>query len=133
METSDLPSDANNANATIAMNLPTESKSVKRRSSERSLSARMRHGMGIDTCMPFRYRPCRVRWPEHKTMSRQTRFPYCMTLRLAAPMESELENLAYDRRMSKAEFIRRCIGQAIADAYQHGTPNKCSQAQRGAL
>ena len=36
METSDLPSDADNTNATIAINLPTESKSVKRLSSERS-------------------------------------------------------------------------------------------------
>jgi hypothetical protein len=51
METSDLPSDADSANATIAIDFPTESKSVKRRSSERPLSARMTHGIGIDTCI----------------------------------------------------------------------------------
>ena len=56
-----------------------------------------------------------------------------MTLRLEPSMESELENLAYDRNVSKAGFIRRCIGQAIADAHQHGTSTKHSQAQRGAL
>ena len=56
-------------------------------------------------------------------MSKTKTFPYCMTLRLSAPMESELENLAYDRQMSKASFIRRCIGEAIADAYEHGTQN----------
>jgi predicted DNA-binding protein len=56
-------------------------------------------------------------------MSKTKTFPYCMTLRLSAPMESELENLAYDRRMSKAGFIRACIRQAIADAYRHGTQN----------
>jgi predicted DNA-binding protein len=66
-------------------------------------------------------------------MSRPTRYSYSMTLRLEPSMESELENLAYDRNVSKAGFIRRCIGQAIADAHQHGTSTKHSQAQRGAL
>ena len=66
-------------------------------------------------------------------MSRQTRFPYCMTLRLTAPMESELENLAYDLRLSKAGFIRHCIRQAITNAYEHGTQNAHLQTQGGAL
>ena len=66
-------------------------------------------------------------------MSRQTRFPYCMTLRLTTPMQSEVENLAYDSQLSQAQFIRRCIRQAIADAYEHGTQNTHLQAQGGAL
>jgi hypothetical protein len=67
------------------------------------------------------------------TMKRSKHFPYCMTLRLTAPMESELENLAYDLRLSKAGFIRRCIRQAIAEAYDHRTPSKSFQFQGGAL
>src|ERR1017187_6857457 len=43
METSDLHFDADATKATSDMNLPTESKSVKRRSSERSLSHRAAH------------------------------------------------------------------------------------------
>ena len=54
-------------------------------------------------------------------MSKMKTFPYCMTLRLTAPMESELENLAYDRNVSKAGFIRRCLHLAIADARHGGT------------
>jgi hypothetical protein len=53
-------------------------------------------------------------------MSKMKTFPYCMTLRLTAPMETELENLAYDRHLSKAGFIRRCLHLAIADA-RHST------------
>jgi hypothetical protein len=54
-------------------------------------------------------------------MSKMKTFPYCMTLRLTAPMETELENLAYDRNVSKASFIRRCLYRAIADARQGRT------------
>jgi hypothetical protein len=66
-------------------------------------------------------------------MSRQTRFPYCMTLRLTAPMESEVENLAFDNHLSKAGFIRRALRRAIADACEHGTRNTHLQTQGGAL
>ena len=66
-------------------------------------------------------------------MSRPKNFPYAMTLRLTTPMQSELENLAYDRRMSQASFIRRCIRQGISDAYDHGTQNTHLQTQGGAL
>jgi hypothetical protein len=48
-------------------------------------------------------------------------------------MESELENLAYDRRTSKASVIRHCIAESIADANGHRTPTKCCQNQKGAL
>ena len=69
----------------------------------------------------------------NKNMSKMKTFPYCMTLRLTAPMESELENLAYDLRLSKAGFIRRCIRHGIANASERGTQNTQSQTQGGAL
>ena len=65
-------------------------------------------------------------------MSKMKTFPYCMTLRLTAPMETELENLAYDRNVSKAGFIRRCLRRAIAEAYEH-VPDQYRQDQGGAL
>ena len=68
----------------------------------------------------------------NKTMSKMKTFPYCMTLRLTAPMETELENLAYDRNVSKAGFIRRCLRRAIAEAYEH-VPDQYRQDQGGAL
>jgi predicted transcriptional regulator len=61
------------------------------------------------------------------TMSRSRNYPYSMTLRLSSPMQSELENLAFDRHVSKAGFIRRCIRQGIADAYRHGTQDTQNQ------
>jgi hypothetical protein len=67
------------------------------------------------------------------TMKRSKHFPYCMTLRLTAPMESELENLAYDLRLSRAGFIRIALRRAIADAYEHATQNTHLQTQGGAL
>ena len=81
---------------------------------------------------PFRYRHAGFDG-RNKKMSRQTRFPYCMTLRLTTPMQSEVENLAYDSQLSQAQFIRRCIRQAIVDAYDHRTPSKTSQIHGGAL
>lgn len=48
-------------------------------------------------------------------------------------MQSEVENLAYDSRLSKAQFIRRCLRRAIADAYDHGTQYTHLQTQGGAL
>ena len=56
-----------------------------------------------------------------------------MTLRLSIPMQSEVENLAYESRLSKAQFIRIALRRAIADAYEHGTQNPHLQAQGGAL
>jgi predicted transcriptional regulator len=56
-----------------------------------------------------------------------------MTLRLEPSMESELEDLAYGRNVSKAGFIRRCIRQAIADAYERGTQHTQIQTRGGAL
>ena len=56
-----------------------------------------------------------------------------MTLRLSSPMQCEVENLAYESRLSKAQFIRIALRRAIADAYDHGTPSRSFQTQGGAL
>jgi hypothetical protein len=69
----------------------------------------------------------------NNTMSKLKTFPYCMTLRLTAPMESELENLAYDLRLSRAGTIRRILSRAIADAYNDATQNTHLRVQGGAL
>ena len=66
-------------------------------------------------------------------MSRSRNYPYAMTLRLSTPMQAEVENLAYDSRMSKAQFIRFALRRAIADAYEHGTQKTHFQTQGGAL
>ena len=55
-----------------------------------------------------------------------------MTLRLTNDMESELESLAYDRRLSKAGTIRQMLRRGIAQAYGHGTQDEHLQAQGGA-
>jgi hypothetical protein len=68
-----------------------------------------------------------------KNMSRSRNYPYAMTLRLSSPMQCEVENLAYDSRLSMAQFIRRALRRAIADAYEHGTQNTHLQAEGGAL
>ena len=52
-------------------------------------------------------------------MPKPKRYSYCLTLRLEPCMETELENLAYDLKLSKAGTIRRAIRRAIVDAYQH--------------
>ena len=64
-------------------------------------------------------------------MSKPKTFPYCMTLRLSAPMESELENLAYDWRLSKAGTIRRILRRAISD--EHELPDQYRQVHGGEL
>jgi hypothetical protein len=46
-------------------------------------------------------------------------------------MDDDLDDLAYDRRMSKAGTIRRILGRAIAEAYEQGAQNKIFQI-RGA-
>ena len=65
-------------------------------------------------------------------MSKMKTFPYSMTLRLTTPMESELENLAFDNHLSKAGFIRRCLRRAIAEAYEH-VPDQYRRDEGGAL
>jgi hypothetical protein len=120
METSDLPSYTNATKATIVINCPTEMKFVKWRSKS--------HPGNVPGCrtalvyipvsaIQVSAMPDQDGW--NKTMSKLKRFPYCMTLRLSAPMESELENLAYDLRLSRAGTIRRILRRAITDA-RHG-------------
>jgi len=64
-------------------------------------------------------------------MPRPTKYPYTMSLRLAANMQDELDNMAYEFRISRAQFIRRALHRAIADAYQHELPITTFQAQGG--
>ena len=66
-------------------------------------------------------------------MSRPTRYSYSMTLRLEPSMGSELEDLAYRQRTSKAGTIRRILGRAIAQAYQHKCSPRTFQTKGGAL
>ena len=48
-------------------------------------------------------------------MSKPTTYSYAMTLRLDSQMESELADLAYSLRLSKASTIRRSLRRAIVD------------------
>jgi hypothetical protein len=66
-------------------------------------------------------------------MSRPTRYSYSMTLRLEPRMESELEDLAYDRHLSKAGTIRRILARAIADAHECELADQYRQSHGGAL
>jgi predicted transcriptional regulator len=52
-------------------------------------------------------------------MRRPTTFPYAMTLRLSADMETGLEDLAYTLRLSRAGTIRRILRGAIAAALRN--------------
>ena len=53
-------------------------------------------------------------------MTRTTRFPHCMTLRIDRQMDNDLEDLAYDHhRLSKAATIRRILAKAIAESHQN--------------
>jgi predicted transcriptional regulator len=65
-------------------------------------------------------------------MSKPHKYSYCLTLRLEPNMESELENLAYNSRYSKAYVIRRAIRQTIADSYQHDLQQNTFAIQGGA-
>jgi predicted transcriptional regulator len=56
-----------------------------------------------------------------------------MTLRLDPRMDDDLDDLAYDLRLSRAGTIRRILGRAIADAYDHATQNTHLRVQGGAL
>ena len=66
-------------------------------------------------------------------MSKPTTYPYSMTLRLSIPMESELEDLAYTLRLSKAGTIRRILRRAIADAHEQHDPIRNRNAGGGGL
>ena len=60
------------------------------------------------------------------------RVRFAMTLRLDPGMETELENLAYTLRLSKAGTIRRALRRAIAEAHQTELPN-CNVERQGTL
>src|ERR1035441_2685539 len=96
-------------------------------------SHRMAHRRRIDTCISHPGIRDAVEDGGSNTVSRSRNYPYSMTLRLSSPMQSEVENLAYERHVSKAQFIRRALRAAIATAYEHGTQNTHVQTQRGAL
>ena len=68
-----------------------------------------------------------------KNMSRSRNYPFSMTLRLTTPMQCEVENLAYESRLSKAQFIRIALRRAITDAYDHATQNTHLRVQGGEL
>ena len=61
-------------------------------------------------------------------MTRSTRYPRCMTLRLDPRMDDDLDELAYDLRLSRAGTIRRILGRAIAEAPEHTAANKTFQS-----
>ena len=64
-------------------------------------------------------------------MTGSTRYPRCMTLRLDPRMDDDLDDLAYDRRQSKAGTIRRILGRAIAEASERTGASRTFQS-RGA-
>jgi hypothetical protein len=132
METSDLPSDAETANATIAMTYPTDSNSVERRSlaGPRKVPG-LAHRIGIHTCSSHSGIVDAVEDGGSKMMKRSKHFPYAMTLRLSSPMQCQVENLAYDSRMSKAQFIRTVLRKAIAEL--HDLPDQYRQVYGGEL
>ena len=66
-------------------------------------------------------------------MSRSRRYSYCMTLRLEPSMETELADLAYAMRRSKAAAIRGILGRAIAQEYAKNRPDEAFQSHGGEL
>ena len=62
-------------------------------------------------------------------MTRATRYPRCMTLRLDPRMDDDLDDLAYYLRLSRAGTIRRILGRAIADAYQRPAANQSFESR----
>ena len=110
METSDLPSDTNATKARCRGVLP--------------LLYRYLY-------QPFPVSLMPLQDGGSKMMSRSRNYPYSMTLRLSSPMRCEVENLAYDSRMSKAQFIRTVLRRAIA--HLHELPDQYRQDQGGAL
>jgi hypothetical protein len=66
-------------------------------------------------------------------MSTPTTYPYSMTLRLTNQMESDLESLAFNRGLAKAEFLRLLIRQAIAQAHRDRSAGRNSKLESGGL
>lgn len=66
-------------------------------------------------------------------MTRSTRYPRCMTLRLDPRMDDDLDDLAYDLRLSRAGTIRRILRRAIAEAQEHELADQYRQVQGGGL
>src|ERR1035437_3747924 len=132
METSDPPTDANATKATIDMTCLTESNSAERRSlaGPRKVPG-LAHRIGIHTCSSHSGIVDAVEDGGSKMMKRSKHFPYAMTLRLSSPMQCQVENLAYDSRMSKAQFIRTVLRRAIADLDE--LPDQYRQVYGGEL
>jgi hypothetical protein len=93
----------------------------------------MTHRIGLNTGISLPVSTTPGSMARNNTMSKPKTFSYCMTLRLTAPMESELEDLAYDRHLSKAGTIRRILARAIADAHECELADQYRQFQGGAL
>ena len=55
-------------------------------------------------------------------MKDQAKNSYSMTLRLPAVVATDLENIAYDLRLSKSGFIRRSVLRALTHAKEHELP-----------
>ena len=56
-----------------------------------------------------------------------------MTLRLDPRMDDDLDDLAYDLRLSRAGTIRQLLRRGIAEAHERPAPDKSFQTQGGAL
>ena len=65
-------------------------------------------------------------------MSRAS-FPFAMTLRLKVPMAEELENLAFERDVSRAQLIRTILAHGIADAHANEAGRLKSGRREGTL
>jgi len=55
-------------------------------------------------------------------MKDQAKNSYSMTLRLPAAVAAELENIAYDLRLSKSGFIRRSVLRELIHAKERELP-----------
>lgn len=55
-------------------------------------------------------------------MNNNAKNTYSMTLRLPSAVASELENTAYDLKLSKAGFIRRSLFRALMHTKEHELP-----------
>jgi hypothetical protein len=56
-------------------------------------------------------------------MKDQAKHSYSMTLRLLPAIAAEIENTAYDLKLSKSGFIRRSILHALMHAKEHELPS----------
>ena len=64
-------------------------------------------------------------------MRRTTRYTRCLTLRLDPKMDDDLDDLAYDLRLSKAGTIRHILERAFAAAHDHELPDQYRQVYGG--